>query len=152
MMVSVLVATWKAITTWAIVLYMGYCMEVYPWRQGWDYDEAVSHQWRLLLGSRGNTQQRRWLYGIWRNQQPRHTCKRLPQILVILTYHPIYGVAINKIFGEGVPLSIRLNQDIPIQARWINDPILAFSEVAIGGVHIPQHTYGRGWRGDIISR
>ncbi|CDH60638.1 predicted protein [Lichtheimia corymbifera JMRC:FSU:9682] len=81
-------------------------------------------------------------YGKANNQGTQ--CKRLLQIPVILAYYPVDGVAIKVIFREGVSLSIRLHQDIPIQARWSDDSLLAFAEVAIGGDHIPQHTYGTG--------
>ncbi|CDH60643.1 predicted protein [Lichtheimia corymbifera JMRC:FSU:9682] len=74
------------------------------------------------------------------------------QILVMVAYHPVDGVAIKVVFGEGILLSIQRHQDIPIQATWSDHSLLAFSEVAIGGCYNQQHIYGSGWRGDMISR
>ncbi|CDH60767.1 predicted protein [Lichtheimia corymbifera JMRC:FSU:9682] len=54
--------------------------------------------------------------------------------------HPIDSVAFKVVFGEDIPLSIRIHQDLPIQARCSDDSLLELAEVAIGGIHGSQHT------------
>ncbi|CDH61186.1 predicted protein [Lichtheimia corymbifera JMRC:FSU:9682] len=67
-------------------------------------------------------------YGLWQTQGA------TPDIA--MTSHPIDGEAIKVIIREGFPLSILIHQDIPIQARWNNDSLLAAAEVVLAVITI----------------